>query len=100
MYLAGEPGANASPYASAARAKDLSGLPRTYLTTGTVDLFRDEIIDYGQRLMASGVATQLAVFPGMYHAGQLFVPQAQISKQMTAGYMDALKAALYPVTDR
>jgi acetyl esterase/lipase len=93
MYLNGKPGANASPYASAARAKDVSGLPPTFITTGAVDLFRDEIIDYAQRLMASGVPTQLAVFPGMYHGGQVFVPDATVSQRMKRTYINALEDA-------
>jgi acetyl esterase/lipase len=94
MYLNGTPGVKASPYASATRAKDVSGLPRTFITTGTVDLFRDEIIDYAQRLMASGVPTQLAVFPGMYHGGQVFVPDATVSQRMKRTYITALEDAL------
>lgn len=95
MYLNGTPGKNASPYASATRAKDLSGLPPTFITTGTVDLFRDEIIDYAQRLMAAGVPTQLAVFPGVYHAGQTFAPNATVSQRMIHTYINALKDALH-----
>ena len=91
MYLNGTPGVNASPYAVAARAKDVSGLPKTFITVGAVDLFRDEVIDYAQRLMAAGVETQLAVFPGMYHSGELFVPEAPVSQQMIASYTKALK---------
>lgn len=94
MYLNGTPGVKASPYASAARAADVSGLPRTFITTGTVDLFRDEIVDYAQRLMAAGVPTQLAVFPGMYHGGQAFVPDAKVSQRMRSTYLTALKDAL------
>ena len=94
MYLDGTPGIKASPYASAARAQDVRGLPRTFITTGTVDLFRDEIIDYAQRLMAAGVNTQLAVFPGMYHGGQAFVPNAKVSQRMKNTYITALKDAL------
>lgn len=94
MYLNGTPGAKASPYASAARAKNVSGLPRTFITTGTVDLFRDEIIDYAQRLMAAGVPTQLAVFPGVYHGAQAFVPGAPVSQQMINTYMKALEEVL------
>lgn len=94
MYLSGTPGVNASPYAAAARAKDLSGLPTTFITTGTVDLFRDEVIDYSQRLMAAGVPTQLAVFPGVYHSAEVFVPNAPISQHMSDTYIGALKDAL------
>jgi acetyl esterase/lipase len=96
MYLGGRPGLNASPYASPSRAKTVSGLPKTYLTIGTVDLFRDEVIHYGQRLMAAGVDTELVVYPGAYHGSQVFVPDAQISQKMIAGYINALKTALHP----
>ena len=94
MYLNGTPGVDASPYAAAARAKDVSDLPETFITTGAVDLFRDEVIDYAQRLMAAGVPTQLAVFPGMYHSGEVFVPNAPVSQEMSNTYIKALKEAL------
>lgn len=94
MYLNGTPGLDASPYASAARAKDLSRLPKTFITVGTVDLFRDEVIDYAQRLMAADVPTELAVYAGMYHSGEVFVPNASISQEMSGEYLRALKEAL------
>lgn len=94
MYLGGTPGIDASPYASPTRAKDLSGLPPTFIAVGTVDLFRDENIDYAQRLMAAGVPTELAVFPGMFHGGESVAPEAEISKKMTNTYLSALNYAL------
>ncbi|MCM1991800.1 alpha/beta hydrolase [Oceanirhabdus seepicola] len=94
MYLNGTPGLEASPYASPARAKDLTGLPKTFITVGAVDLFRDEVIDYAQRLMAVGVPTELAVYPGMYHSGEVFVPTADISQKMSGNYFRAIKEAL------
>ncbi|WP_417348803.1 alpha/beta hydrolase fold domain-containing protein [Ferrimonas sp.] len=94
MYLGGTPGLEASPYAAPARAKAMAGLPPTYLTIGAVDLFRDEVVDYAQRLMAEGVPTELAVFPGMYHGGQVFVPGAAVSQKMRQGYLSALKQAI------
>lgn len=96
MYLGGTPGLDASPYAAAARAKDLSGLPPTFITVGAAELFRDEDIEYAQRLMAAGVPTQLAVFPGVFHGGQSFVPDAPVSQAMIQSYTTALRAALYP----
>lgn len=94
MYLGGTPGLDASPYAAPAREKDLTGLPKTFLTVGTVDLFRDEVIDYAQRLMAADVPTELAVYPGMYHGGQMFVPNASVSQDMIGEYLEAIKKAL------
>jgi acetyl esterase/lipase len=98
MYLNGTPGKGASPYAAASRAKDLAGLPPTYITVGTQDLFRDENIDYAQRLMAAGVPTQLEVFPGVFHAAENFVPEAKISQHMRSSYLKALGRALSECT--
>lgn len=94
MYLNGTPGEDASPYAAATRAKSLAGLPPAYITVGTEDLFRDEDIDYANRLIADGVTTELTVFPGIYHAAESFVPDAPVSQRMTAAFMTALGHAL------
>ena len=95
MYLGDEYGSDdVSPYAAAARAKDVSGLPPAFVTVGTADLFRDEDIDYAQRLMAAGVPTELEVYPGMFHGGELIAPTAAVSQRMRQSYLDALKRAL------
>lgn len=95
MYLGDEYGTTGvSPYAAAARAEDLSGLPPAFVTVGTVDLFRDEDINYAQRLMAAGVPTELEVYPGMFHAGERVAPEADVSQRMFNGYISALKRAL------
>lgn len=95
MYLADEYGSDdVSPYAAAARAKDLSGLPPAFVTVGTMDLFRDEDINYAQRLMAAGVPTELQVYAGMYHGAEMSVPDASISTRMRLDYRDALKRAI------
>lgn len=95
MYLGDSYGTDAiSPYAAPARASDLAGLPPAYLSVGTMDLFRDEDINYAKRLMAAGVATELEVIPGMYHAGEVFMPTASISARMRQNHMEALKRGL------
>ncbi|MCY4145304.1 MAG: alpha/beta hydrolase [Chloroflexi bacterium] len=95
MYLGDEYGTDSvSPYAAAARATDLSGLPPAFVTVGTEDLFRDESIDYAQRLMAAGVPTQLEVYPGVFHASETIAPTAAVSQRMRLGYLDALKRAI------
>ena len=71
-------GEAASPMAAPARASDVSGLPPAYLNVGVEDLFRDEVMAYARRLMAANVPTELALFPGMYHAGEVFTPTAAI----------------------
>ncbi len=68
-YLGQAPGSDGvSPYAAAARATDLSGLPPAYIGVGALDLFMQEDIDYAQRLMAAGVPTELHIFPGCFHS--------------------------------
>ncbi len=93
MYLDGTPGVDASPYAAAARAKDLSGLPPAYICVGAADLFCDEDIEYARRLDAADVDVELAVFPGVYHAAESFVPSAKVSQRLNASFMSALSDA-------
>ena len=72
-------GDHVSPYAAAARASDLAGLPPTYIATGAIDLFVDEDLDYAKRLMAAGVACELHVYPGAFHAFNI-VPDARVAQ--------------------
>lgn len=95
MYLGEEfATGHVSPYAAAARAVDLSGLPRAFVTVGAMDLFRDEDINYAQRLMAAGVPTELQVYPGMYHGAEMSAPEAEVSTRMRLEYRDAVKRAV------
>lgn len=61
-------GEGVSPYAAAARASDLADLPPTFISTGALDLFLEEDIDYARRLLRAGVPTELHVYPGAFHA--------------------------------
>ena len=70
-YL-GENRANVSPYAAPARAKDLRGLPPTYLATGEFDPLRDEGIAYALRLLAADVSVELHNFAGTFHTFDVF----------------------------
>lgn len=77
--LGDEPGGPCvSPYASAARATDLSGLPPAYIWVGALDLFIDESIEYARRLIRAGVPTELHVHPGVTH-GNILVAGAPSS---------------------
>ncbi|MER5628434.1 alpha/beta hydrolase [Streptosporangium sp. NPDC002544] len=90
-YLGGK---EADRYAAPARAEDLSGLPPAFIDVGTVDLFRDEDIAFAQRLMQAGVPTELRVNPGSYHASETFAPEAELSRRIWAGRIDALRRVL------
>ena len=68
-----------TPYAAAARATDLAGLPRTFIGVGELDVFRDEDLDYAARLRAHGVDVELHLYPGAYHAFDMFAPQSHLA---------------------
>ena len=89
--LGAEPGGeDVSPYAAAARATDLAGLPPTYIATGALDLFLDEDLDYARRLLAAGVPTELHVYPGAFHGFEL-MGEAAVAKQANADRLSALR---------
>ncbi len=93
--LGHEPGLDGvSPYAAAARADDLSGLPPTYIAVGAIDLFVEEDIDYARRLMRAGVSTELHVYPGACHGFNLLAPEAQVSKAYRRDLIAALRRGL------
>ena len=99
MYLGEDATGDVSPYAAASRAKDLSGLPPVYTCVGELDVFRDETIDYVQRLLQAGVPVEFHIYPGCFHAFEVFIPDADISKRAAAEYVSALARALAKVEE-
>ncbi len=67
-------------YAAPARATELAGLPPACVIVGSIDGFRDEDIDYAQRLNQAGVPCELHVIAGLPHA-YLLVPGAAAVQQ-------------------
>ena len=86
-------GEGGSPYAAAARAEDLSGLPPTFLATGALDLFLEENFTYAQRLVRAGVPVEMHVYPGAFHAFQ-WAPGAQVSRDAARDSREALARAM------
>lgn len=77
--LGREPGGeDVSPYASAARVESVAGLPRTYISLGSLDLFAEEDVEYARRLLRAGIPTELHVYPGGHH-GFSMAPDARIT---------------------
>jgi acetyl esterase/lipase len=96
--LGREPGGrDVSPYASPARAGDLSGLPPTYMICGALDLFLEEDMDYARRLIRAGVPVELHVYPGAPH-GFMMVESAQVTQTFARDSMAAMKRALGATT--
>ncbi|GAB3887108.1 hypothetical protein GCM10029964_052550 [Kibdelosporangium lantanae] len=81
------------PYAAPARASDLSGLPDTYLSTGQLEVARDETVDYARRLAEAGVPTELHVYPGAPHGFEVKAPGADVSQQSLRAQLRALRLA-------
>jgi acetyl esterase/lipase len=91
--LGQEPGGpDVSPYAAAARAEQLEGLPPAFIGVGTLDLFLEEDLEYARRLMRAGVPTELHVYPGAFHAFPIMA-EAKVSQAFIRDYLDALARA-------
>ena len=94
-FLGFKPGGEGvSPYAAAARAENLVGLPPTYIATGALDLFVEENLEYSRRLIRSGVPTELKVYPGAFHGFQ-WAAQSDVAKAAARDTHDALKRAMH-----
>ncbi|MXO65001.1 alpha/beta hydrolase [Altericroceibacterium endophyticum] len=65
---------------SPALAEDLSSVAPTFLATGALDLFLDEDLDYGRRLVDAGVPLEMHVYAGAIHGFQM-VPDTQLADQ-------------------
>jgi acetyl esterase/lipase len=68
-------------YAAPARATDLSGLPPTYIDTGTLDIFHDEDLAYAKKMLADGVEVEGHIWNGAPHGFDYFAPSAAIAKK-------------------
>jgi acetyl esterase/lipase len=82
-----------SPYAAPARAADLSGLPPAYVVTCEFDPLRDEGIEYAQRLIQAGIATELHHYPGTFHGSSGAGAGTAISTRMVNDRLAALGRA-------
>jgi len=93
-FLGGPAGGDRVPAGAVlAREVNLSGLPPAFIGVGAIDLFADEDMAYARRLIDAGVPTQVQVTPGAFHAFDFVVPDARVSREFTAAWKSALKAA-------
>ena len=89
----GTPGV--SPYAAAARAENLEGLPPTFISVGAIDLFLEENLEYARRLVQACVPVELHVYPGAYHGFGLTSPTARVSIAAARASREALRRGFY-----
>ena len=76
-----------------ARVEDFSGLPNAWIFTAGLDLFRDENISYAQKLLESGVAAELLLYPSACHGFQQML-DAKVSKRFVVDHTEALARGL------
>lgn len=76
-----------------ARNVDLSELPPTLIATGSLDLFAQENIAYGKRLLGQGVDVHVQIFEGAYHGFNVIMPEAKISRRFHELCVTGLKSA-------
>ena len=86
--------ADQMPYYSAATARNLSGLPRTYMMAGSLDLFANENLDYANRLVQAGVPTDFQLISGVYHAFELVNPDSPQTRDYKAARTQAIQRML------
>jgi acetyl esterase len=79
-----------------ARCGELTGLPNAFISCSELDPLRDEAVDYALRLLWSGVATELHVFPGTCHGFDSLMPDWERTRQLFALQGEALRRALQP----
>lgn len=69
-----------SPYAAPTRATDLSGLPPAFIEVGSAEMFRDEDINYANRIWAAGGEAELHVWQGGFHGFDVFAPNTELAR--------------------
>ncbi|GAA5193595.1 alpha/beta hydrolase [Rugosimonospora acidiphila] len=83
--LGGDFGTDAvSPVTAPARLADFTGLAPAYLDVGDLDIFRDEVIAYAQRLTRASVPVELHVHPGAPHGWERLAPWADSARRAMA----------------
>ncbi|MEU3984245.1 alpha/beta hydrolase [Streptomyces sp. NPDC026672] len=87
-------GPDVSPYASPARASDLSGLPPAFLDCGSAETFRDEILAYAARIWQAGGVAELHVWPGGFHGFDNVAPQTPLARAARSSRVNWLKRLL------
>ncbi|KIL95963.1 hypothetical protein FAVG1_00701 [Fusarium avenaceum] len=88
---AGKPDADVSPYAAPARAESYKGLPSTYVDVGTLDLFRDEGLEFVRRLLEDNVEVEFHLWPGVPHVFEFLGPKTRWHMRAEEARNDVLR---------
>jgi acetyl esterase/lipase len=92
-YLGEKRGSNQVPATAApARIIDPRGLPAVYMEVGELDLFREEVTAYADKLGRSGVSTELHVYPDVPHGFEWFAPNSRVASDALLGRIRAIQS--------
>ena len=83
-----------SCYAAPARREDYSGLPPCYTFVGDIEPFYCETVDYVRHLQEAGIRAAVDVYPGWFHAYDLFFPAKKIVREAVARFEAQVQYAL------
>lgn len=75
-----------SCYAAPARRTDYSGLPPCYTFVGEIEPFYCETLDYVRHLQEAGIDAAADVYPGWFHAYDLFFPAKKAVREAVARF--------------
>ena len=81
-------------YAAPARCRDYRGLPPCYTYVGDIEPFYSETVDYVRRLNEAGVRAEVDVYPGWFHAYDIFFPTKKIVREAIAHFDEHVKYAM------
>jgi acetyl esterase/lipase len=68
------------------------GFQRVYLVVGQIPIFRDEDLDYAQRLSRAGVTVEFHLRPGVPHEFETFAHATDIARRAVADRLRVLGA--------
>lgn len=74
-------GADVPAYCAPARARNLQGLPPTFVAAAEFDVFRDEDLDFAARLAAAAVPVEVHLYKGAFHSWDRFAPHTDIAQR-------------------
>ncbi len=85
-YLRGLAGREIPCYAAPARRQDYSGLPPAYTFVSTNEPFYAETVDYIDNLRKAGVAADIDIYPGLFHAFDMLLPLLKVSRRASQAF--------------
>lgn len=81
-------------YAAPARATDCRNLPPAITFVGDLDPFRDETMQYVEKLRKAGVHVDFELFEGGYHGFEMIHSKAEISRKAIAFFTRSFRRAV------